>query len=57
MGEHRCEAMKGIPAIVMMAWVDGEKRWVLYDEIHDIPNIRYCPFCGVELREGENGHE
>lgn len=51
--EHRCEAM---PADVEI-WRPPQRRgrWRLY-VMRGFCYIRYCPFCGVELGEGEDDH-
>jgi transcriptional regulator with XRE-family HTH domain len=48
---HRCEAM---PADVEI-WRPPQRRgrWRLY-VMRGFCYIRFCPFCGVELKEGEN---
>lgn len=50
---HRCEAM---PADVEI-WRPPQRRgrWRLY-VMRGFCYIRYCPFCGVELGEGEDDH-
>ena len=59
MTEHRCEAMAlRQPVTIMRVWLDDSNEdWVLYCEDHDDPQpiiIRYCPFCGQKLGEGED---
>jgi len=56
--EHRCAAMGKDPDIVVAQdCVHGQ--WCLWNFDSDDPRetpIRFCPFCGVELGEGEDDH-
>ena len=55
--QHRCDAMA-------QECLDGTPIWygtdgVWYLDLADIGDwravpIRFCPFCGVEMKEGEN---
>lgn len=56
MDDHQCEAMPEDCAVWAPRYqAERGKGWRLFLAGKIIP-IRFCPFCGVELGEGEDDH-